>query len=146
MVLLGALGGLGVLTLCGLAIGVALVDPPTGTAEGSTDAEVPAEWAGTWSGEVEQGSSTFNVTITLKEGSAEGSLEIPSSGCTGELGLNSVEEKRLEFRLEFPSGSGCVNGTVVLEKSGEELRYSWSGESSVMGGIDSSGTLSPQSG
>ncbi|MFV2197400.1 hypothetical protein [Nocardiopsis sp. LOL_012] len=107
---------------------------------GATIPVIPASAAGEWSGEISQTNldDPFPVTAVLEEGSRSATLELPDSGCLGDLTLLSDQGGTLEFSLAFNDGSRCVDGTVLLVPDGAgALGYTWSSGS----GPRSEGTL-----
>ncbi|WP_051107916.1 serine/threonine-protein kinase [Actinomadura atramentaria] len=95
---------------------------------------VPAAYAGTWTGKVEQeagflqGASSSDVTLTLREGRSDGESSYGAWGCKDHVTVVSADGDTLVVR-ETPvntAGNGglCTGGTVTLTKRGDALEYS----------------------
>src|SRR5262249_19350761 len=79
--------------------------------------EVPAEFAGKWSGDVHQTNPTLTlpVTISLTAGSATGTVAYPSLNCSGALQVVSASPGRLSLHQVIAAvQTSCVSGLVTL--------------------------------
>jgi hypothetical protein len=100
------------------------------TTDPGGDLEIPAAFAGTWSGHT----TTTNPTdtdgadnkVVLKRGDATAAWweEDPDEKCAGTITLTKVERTRLTFALGQNEG-GCIPGTIWLDLRGDTLAYTW---------------------
>ena len=93
-----------------------------------------ASFIGTWSGEVDQPGheAPFSISITIAASGATTSY--PDQGCAGTLtriGANGVYvfyvEKITKNRYDGTKGTGCLDGTITLAKTGNAVLMSWFG-------------------
>jgi eukaryotic-like serine/threonine-protein kinase len=108
---------------------------------------VPASFAGTWRGEVEQPSvlgskPKSDVTLTLSGGKSEGKADYGNWGCKNRLRLTSINGSTLEFdetveEDDYGDSGACQGGTVRLTLANGTLRY----ESPSIIGEPTRGTL-----
>jgi hypothetical protein len=106
----------------------------------SAPAVTPAAFAGSWSGRVSQPDSSYNVTVSLTEGTTVGSISYSGSNlsCAGVLRLASKTAKQLTLSQSVSTGP-CLAGTVTLTQAGSgSLQFSFNTSS----GPNASGTLS----
>ena len=90
---------------------------PTASGHPAAPRGIPAQFAGSWSGTVQQKNPELKVTvqITLAAGMMHGTIGYPQLGCSGKLGLLSKGHDLLTLGLTITSGqSNCVNGKVRL--------------------------------
>ena len=106
--------------------------------------DVPAQFAGNWSGDVHQTNPTLTVTvnISLTAGSPGGTVAYPALSCTGSLTVVSAGPGRLALHQVLQlTGSGhtsCVNGLVTLTRRPDgKLTYTFARP----GGGSPTGTL-----
>jgi hypothetical protein len=110
----------------------------------ATPADVPAAFAGSWSGQVRQvdPSDVFDVRLSLPAGSAQGTIRYTSAGfsCTDGLSLESSRNTAITLSQTMLTGQHpCANGVVTLTKgNGGVLNFGFHGKS----GPAASGTLS----
>ncbi|MFC4120143.1 serine/threonine-protein kinase [Nonomuraea zeae] len=103
-------------------------EPPTPEPGGGL--EIPAAFAGTWSGHVtstnpaDADGSENKVTLKKGESTAAWSEQDPDESCTGTITLTKVERSRLTFTLGQNDG-GCIPGTIWLDLKGDTLAYTW---------------------
>jgi serine/threonine protein kinase len=109
----------------------------------ATPADVPAAFAGSWSGQVRQvdPSDVFDVKLSLPAGSGAGTIRYTSAGfsCTDGLSLESSGSAAITLSQTMLTGEHpCANGVVTLSKSaGGVLSFGFHGKS----GPAASGTL-----
>lgn len=106
----------------------------------SAPAVTPAAFAGSWAGRVSQPGSSYNVTVSLTEGTTVGSISYSGGNlsCAGVLRLTSKKAKQLTLSQSVSTGP-CLSGTVTLTENGSgSLQFSFNSSS----GPNASGTLS----
>ena len=114
--------------------------PASPTAPGSPAATVttPAEFAGAWSGAVQQPpNDTYDVALTLHNGSPAGRVRYQTAGVAAfscALSLTSASHQKLTF-TEAGQGN-CTAGTVTLKRTGSAVSYTFRG-----GGFVATGSL-----
>ena len=114
--------------------------PARPTAPGSPAATVttPAEFAGRWSGAVQQPpNDTYDVALTLHNGSPAGRVSYQTAGVAAfscALNLTSASHQKLTF-TETGQGN-CTAGTVTLKRTGSAVSYTFRG-----GGLVATGSL-----
>jgi hypothetical protein len=107
-----------------------------------TGTEIPAAFAGTWSGTASlstSGDSAFGIANTISftmKADGKTAAEV-NQDCQNTLTLTRVKSTVLTFNE--PSNGSCVVGTVTftLSRDGKHLAYHWAG-----GGALNTGTLS----
>jgi len=80
----------------------------------------PANFAGSWSGQVKQPpTDTYNVRVTLRSGATSGSVSYTGSdfSCSGTLQLLTASTQKLTFSQGITQGQ-CENGTVTFSRTG----------------------------
>ena len=105
----------------------------------SVVATVPAAFAGTWSGQVQQPpDDTYSVSLTLGAGMSTATVSYSTpglAGCSPSLTLTQAGVK--ELTLSQAAEGGCTAGTVTITRTGRRtVWYHFSG-----GGLDATGTL-----
>jgi serine/threonine protein kinase len=100
---------------------------PSSSTSGTGGATIPAAYAGTWSGTIQEKVLTTKDTalrIVLRAGGRTGEADYDQQACRGVLTLTGVNANALSFQLAFPQG-GCVAGPVTLSRQGDQLDYQW---------------------
>jgi hypothetical protein len=114
--------------------------PASPTAPGSPAATVttPPEFAGDWSGAVQQPpNDTYDVTLTLHHGSLSGRVRYETAGVAAfscVLNLTSASGQKLTF--SEAGQPNCTAGTVTLKMTGTAVWYTFRG-----GGFVATGSL-----
>lgn len=99
--------------------------PPSATGDGR---KVPASFAGRWAGDGITSTNPFSpgerrIEVELQTGDDGATWAEPVNGCKGRISLTGVSAVKLTFALG--AGTGCVAGTVWLERKGDTLTYTW---------------------
>jgi len=101
---------------------------------------IPAAFAGSWSGHLQQAQTIEDVSITLRSGSTTGRISYsgPLLTCTGELTSSAVTTGQLTLAQGIVQGqSKCANGQVTLTiTTPGRLKFTFQGN-----GPATSGTL-----
>jgi hypothetical protein len=90
---------------------------------------VPAALAGTWSGQVKQGSDVFNVQLEMVQGATSGKIHYSGKSftCTGGLTVVSSAGDAVTVHQVITIGQ-CEDGTVTLRSdSPAALRFKYTG-------------------
>ncbi|MER5319455.1 serine/threonine-protein kinase [Streptosporangium roseum] len=99
--------------------------PPAASGDGR---KVPVSFAGRWAGDGITSTNPFSpgekrIEVELKAGDDGATWAEPVNGCEGRISLTGVSAGKLTFALG--AGTGCVAGTVWLERKGDTLTYTW---------------------
>ncbi|WP_233510537.1 serine/threonine-protein kinase [Actinomadura craniellae] len=105
-----------------------------GTPPGGQGTAVPAGFAGTWTGRLEQpaglfgGATSTGVTVTFPPGAATGTAVYNDWGCRASLTPTATEGDTLTLTEAITGGpAGCQGGSLTLALVGDELRYTSTG-------------------
>jgi hypothetical protein len=118
----------------------------TGSASPSAAPTVPAAFAGTWQGSVQEPDAAgvvLQVRIILEAGAAKGGISYSGQGgfaCSGELDVNASHGSTLTLSQGIINGQkACFNGTVTLAdgSSASALSFTFRG----VGAAPATGTL-----
>jgi eukaryotic-like serine/threonine-protein kinase len=119
--------GLGAFELLGRGAHRSPSRTPSSSAPAKDGTTIPASFAGTWAGTIEERVITTKNTalrVVLRAGQRTGEADYEGQACRGVLTLTAARPDGLEFQLAFPQG-GCVAGTVTLTRQGDRLDYQW---------------------
>jgi hypothetical protein len=98
-------------------------------------AQTAATFTGTWGGAVEQPGrdQNFTIVVTIPATGAP-TTSYPDEGCSGTLtriGASGVYvfyvEKITKGKYDPAKGTGCLDGTITLARSGDKVLLSWFG-------------------
>jgi hypothetical protein len=90
---------------------------------------IPAALAGTWSGQVKQGSDVFNVQLEMVRGATSGAIRYSGKSftCTGVLTVVSSAGDAVTVHQVIRTGQ-CEDGTVTLRSAAPAaLRFKYTG-------------------
>jgi hypothetical protein len=100
---------------------------PSPSASLSTSAVTPADFAGSWSGQVRQPpTDTYSVRMTLTSGSSSGTISYSGAAfsCSGTLNVLAAETAKLTLNQgSIPGQTKCATGQVTITVSGTNSVY-----------------------